>query len=53
MSKNRKKASVKRKVTKTKTPELPEEGELHPQLEDDPGAWSDHDSDWILQGRIP
>ena len=38
---------------KRTTPELPEEAELHPNLEDDPGAWGDQDTDWILNGRMP
>ena len=36
-----------------KTPEDPETEPYHPMLEDDPGAWSDQDKDWILQGRMP
>jgi hypothetical protein len=37
----------------SETPIQPEAQDDHPEREEEPGVWSDHDSDWVLQGRMP
>lgn len=43
----------RQKKHQQKTPEREDNRDEHPNREDDPGAWSDQDSDWILDGRMP
>lgn len=50
---NSEKASKSNTRGTTKTPERDEIRDEHPNLDDDSGAWSDHDNDWVLDGRMP
>lgn len=49
--KARKKKKERERVRET--PEHEDAKEEHPILAEESGAWSDHDCDWILQGRMP